>query len=184
MARHRTTPRRRRVFVGTEGESERSFAAWLQQLCDTNRRPPLHLDISLGSGGDGVRVVEDAATRYRRRSSQRGLFSAGLVLLDADRLDEDRQRGRDPEMAARGTGLRLVLLRPNLEGVLARLFPGNERRQLSIQDTEGVLRVQWPEYRKPATALELGRRFRLDDLRRAAAYDDALGTLLAVLGLS
>lgn len=184
MARHRTTPRRRRIFVGTEGESERSFAAWLQHLCDANGRFPIHLDVSLGSGGDGVQVVEDAAARYRERSSRRGRFSAGLVLLDADRLEEDRRRGRDPAIALRGTSLRLILLEPRIEGVLARLHPGNEARRLLARDAEKTLRAGWPEYRKPASALELSRRFGLDDLRRAAAWDDALGQLLEVLGLS
>ena len=71
MARHRTTPRRRRIFIGTEGESERSFAAWLKQLCDGVATPRVHLDISLGHGGDGLRVVEDAVVDYRKRSTRR-----------------------------------------------------------------------------------------------------------------
>ena len=184
MARYRTTPRRRRIFVGTEGESERSFAAWLKQLCDEAAPSRVHLDVSLGHGGDGQRVVEDAVGEYRRRSTRHGKFSDALVLLDADRLEDDRRHGRDPADAVRGTDLRLVLLRPNLEGVLARLHRGYEARRFSARDAARILHAEWPEYRKPASAYELRRRFGLGDMRRASAFDAELREILEVLGLT
>ena len=184
MARRQSAPRRRRILVGTEGESERSLAAWLQHLCDASGRLHLHLDTSPGSGGDGFRVVEDAAARYLKRSRQHGRFSDGPVLLDTNRLMDDRRHGRDPMMAVRGTNLRLILLRPNLEGVLARLHVGCEERTLSVQDTTRVLRMHWPDYRKPASAQQLGKRFGLHDLQRASVYDAGLREILELLGLS
>ena len=85
MARLPSIPSRKRIFVGTEGESERAFAAWLQQLCNQQKQP-VHLDISLGSGGDSLQIVEDAVVRYRERSRRHGRFVDGCILLDADRL--------------------------------------------------------------------------------------------------
>ena len=84
----------------------------------------------------------------------------------------------------RGTSLRLVLLRPNLEGVLARLHRGYEARQFSARDAARILHAEWLEYRKPASAYELGRRFGLGDMRRASAFDAELREILEVLGLT
>ena len=50
MARPPSIPRRKRIFVGTEGESERAFAAWLQQLCNQQGQS-VHLDISSAVAG-------------------------------------------------------------------------------------------------------------------------------------
>jgi hypothetical protein len=72
---------------------------------------------------------------------------------------------------------------PNLEGVLLRLHPGQERRKVAPQDAERELRRLWPEYRKPPTAAQLKQRFSVSDLRRAARHDGELRKLLSVVGL-
>lgn len=73
---------------------------------------------------------------------------------------------------------------PNLEGLLLRLHPGCERRNITAGDALAALRRVWPGYAKPATTDQLHRRFKLSDLRRAARHDKELRGLLAVLGLS
>ena len=183
MARLPSIPSRKRIFVGTEGESERAFAAWLQQLCNQQRQP-VHLDISLGSGGDSRQIVEDAVVRYRERSRRHGRFVDGCILLDADRLRRDQRHGRNPETVAGSERLRLVFLKPNLEGLLVRLHPNCENRQLSAHNVEAELRRLWPEYRKPASSYALGQRFGLEDLRRVCRRDEGLASVLKVLGLS
>ena len=144
----------------------------------------MHLDISLGSGGDSRQIVEDAVVRYRERSRRHGRFVDGCILLDADRLRRDQRHGRDPETVAGSERLRLVFLKPNLEGLLVRLHPGCENRQLSTHNVEAELRRLWPEYRKPASSYALGQRFGLEDLRRACRRDEGLASVLKVLGLS
>lgn len=90
---------------------------------------------------------------------------------------------RDAVAAARRYEFRIVLLTPNLEGLLLRLHPGREQTKPVANLAERELRKLWPDYRKPPEARELRRRFLLADLRRAAEHDDHLGTLLEVLGL-
>ena len=135
-------------------------------------------------------AVGDAALRsrhtpweYRERSRLYGRLSAGFILLDADRLEEDRPRGRDPRKAVEPGSPHLVYLKPNLEGLLLRLHPDRAARFATAHDAARLLQTFWPEYVKPIPADALGRRFRLDDLRRAAQCDPGLRGILEMLGL-
>ena len=175
----RRIPKRKRVFVGAEGESERAFAAWLQRLCD-DRGLHLHLDVFVAGGGDGAVVARRCAERCERRRP----YVRRFVLLDADRIPEDRMSDRDPAPVAAKAGIDLILLEPDLEGVLLRLHEGQETRNLARRSAETELRKRWPGYRKPPSADDLEKRFDLGDLRRAAHHDAHLRRLLEGLGLA
>ena len=45
---------------------------------------------------------------YRKRPKLYGKYSAGLIFLDDDRIEEDRQRGRDPFAGLTGEDLNLI----------------------------------------------------------------------------
>ena len=148
------------------------------------RRPiPRRRRIFVAGGGDTRGIVECAVDQRRRRNDSRGQDTAALVFLDADRLTQDRAAGRDPETVAGRRDLQLVYLRPNLEGLLFRLHPDSETQFPGANEARRRLKKLWPEYVKPMPAAALGRRFGLDDLRRAAAYDPDLHDALALLGL-
>lgn len=170
--------RRKRIFVCAEGESERSFAQWLQILCDKNGKH-LHLDIIVAGGGDSLSITRTASHQYNRRKRD-GRFYAGFALLDSDRLQRDSQAGRAPTPE---TGLRLIYMRPNMEGVLLRLHPGMERLSPAVSDANRKLQQRWPNYRKPPSARDLRIRFDIDDLRRAAQNDEGLKWVTITLGL-
>ena len=174
-----TVVRRRRIFVGVEGESERSFAAWLKLLCD-NEDLHVHLDVRVCSGGDSLAIVQSAERQYDIRTRTRGRFSAGLVFLDSDRLQQDIAAGRDPTGVGR---LMQIYLKPNLEGLLLRLYAGEEAQNRSAGEVKRVLKRRWPDYDKPPAARLIARRFSLTDLRRAARHDSVLRLLLEQLGL-
>lgn len=179
----RSIPKRTRIFVGAEGESERSFAAWLQGLCDSEGRH-LHLDIVVAGGRSSAKIVETCASRCRERSRKHGPYRTRLVLLDCDRLEDRQQNEADPRPSADGAGIELVFLKPDLEGVLVRLHKGQQARRLATaKGAERALKRLWPEYRKPAPAAALRERFDLDRLRRAAGHDDQLRRLAELLGL-
>lgn len=171
--------RRRRIFVGVEGESERSFAAWLKLLCD-NEDCHVHLDVRVCSGGDTLSIVQSAERQYDIRTRTRGRFSAGLVLLDSDRLQQDIAAGRDPTGVGR---LTQIYLRPNLEGLFLRLHAGEEAQNRSVSKVKRALKRHWPDYDKPPAARLIARRFNVADLRRAARYDSVLRLLLEHVGL-
>ena len=182
MARRRLGPRRKRIFVAAEGEGERALATWLQILCD-EQGLHVHLDIDVAGGGDTRSVVEFAVGRRRQRIRSKGGDKGALVLLDADRLAQDRAAGRRPEAVKGQEELQLIYLVPNLEGMLVRLYSGCEAQCIAANDAERRLRQWWSDYRKPVSASMLTKRFGLSDLQRAAAHDFHLRDLLTLLGL-
>ena len=181
MARRPAIPPRKAFFLGAEGPSERGFIRFLQLCCD-HAGLHVHLKVVEGSGGDSSVVVEEAG-RALVRSSSRRQFVDKLVLLDADRAARNPKERHEASNAARRYGLRLVYLRPNMEGLLVRLHPGRETSTVPARDALRQLRRLWPEYRKPPTADQLAQRFTLDDLKRAARHDDQLGRLLRIVGV-
>ena len=182
MPRQPLIPKRKRFFIGAEGKSERSFARWLERLRN-NPNPDVHLDIIVCDGGDGLAAAEYAVKRYRERAREHGKFDAGLILIDSDRIEEDRSHGRNPETVLKDESLCLAYMRPNLEGVLLRLHRDHEQEFVAADKTLWALRKQWPEYRKPASADALDARFDLNDLQRAARHDDELRKILVTLEL-
>ena len=179
MRRYRVEPRRV-IFIGVEGTSDRAFITFLQNCCD-EKGLHLHLNVGLGYGGDSVVVVEEAA-RYLNRYFERRDISDRLVLLDSDRITQDKQAGRDAQSVASEKNLELIFLHPNLEGLLLRLHEGYESRKI-VNNAEVELRKVWPEYSKQLTADQLRLRFALSDLQRAARHDNELKRLLEILGL-
>ena len=182
MRRRSGIARRRVIFVGVEGKSDRAFVQFLRRCCD-EKRLHLHLDVKPGNGGDSVDVV-DAAGRYLRRHAGRRHIKHRLVLLDADRLKQDQQADRDAFAVARAWRLKIILQKPNLEGVLLRLHEGHEQRRIRSEVADRALRKRWPDYTKGSlSAVQLRRRFSLRDVQRAAAHDEQLRELLEILGL-
>ena len=179
MRRYRV-PLRRVIFIGVEGMSDRAFVRFLQNCCD-EKGLHLHLNTKPADGGDSVVVVEEAA-RYLNRHFERRDISDKLVLLDADRIRQDKQAGRDAQSVASKENLELIFLHPNLEGLLLRLHEGHESRKI-VNNAEAELRKVWPEYSKQLTADHLRQRFTLSDLQRAARHDNELKRLLEILRL-
>ena len=173
--------RRQAILVGTEGPSERAFVRFVQHCCDESKLE-VHLKVWLGNGGDSLSVVEQM-NRYIRMNSSEREFSRRLVLLDQDRIDQDRQTGRDAFAAASTSNIQIVLQVPDLEGVLLRLHKGQEQRFVPSGGSEQALRKVWTKYRKPPQKDDLIRRFTVSDLRRAARHDRYLRELLTVVGL-
>ena len=182
MGRRGGIQRRRVVFIGVEGKSDRAFVNFLARICD-DERLHLHLDVKPGSGGDSVAVVDEAGRRLSRHPDRRAIRQR-LVLLDSDRIETDRKAGRDARATASTWGLEVVLMMPKLEGLLIRLHTGHETRAVTARKAETELRKLWPGYEKGSlTSQELKRRFGLPDLKRAAQHDEELRKLLGALEL-
>ena len=178
--RRNKVERRRVIFIGIEGVSDRAFVTFLQNCCD-EKGLHLHLNTKPADGGDSVVVVEEAA-RYLNRHPGRRDISDRLVLLDSDRIRQDKQAGRDAQSVASKKNLKLIFLHPNLEGLLLRLHEGHERK-INVNNAMAELKKVWPEYSKQLTADQLRQRFTLSDLQRAARHDNELKRLLEILGL-
>lgn len=173
---------RRVIFIGVEGRSDRAFAQFLRRCCDKEGRH-LHVAIKTGHGGDSVDVVKETTRHLTRHPGKRDI-SAKLVLPDGDRIEQDRQAGRDAQAVASESGLKIIFQNPNMEGLLLRLHQRHENRQIAAGNSMEELCKVWPEYRKSSlTADQLTGRFDVSDVQRAARHDDDLRTLLDMLGL-
>lgn len=171
---------RKAFLIGVEGRSDEAFIAFLQRCCDREGLH-VHLRASAAGGGSSRAVVEQAARALGRLPRRQ--FADRLVLLDADRVEQDPREQQETSTAARRHGLRLVYFRPNLEGLLVRLHLGRERSRVTAGQALRELRRLWPDYTKSLTADALTQRFTPVDLRRAARHDDQLRTLLRIVGV-
>lgn len=62
----------------------------------------------MSGGGDSRSIVDDAVEQLDRQSDTRIDPTTTLVLLDFDRVLEDRKNGSDPEMAKGREKLQLI----------------------------------------------------------------------------
>ncbi len=172
-------------FLAVEGDSEQSFIAWLQQLCDnTNVSPLAHLDCVPLNGGGYKTMFRDTLDLRARKNRNRA--KATVLLVDADRA-ERRDDGWSLEQLGRETekkNIMLCLQRPNHEGLLYRMFPGKQSLQPDSSNAKASLKKIWPEYeKKKVNASTLGKKFSLEDLQRTAKADAELKKLLSLIGL-
>lgn len=186
MRRHRASIlRRRRVFAGCEGESERGYIAWLQQVLDVQRRDT-HLEAVLlkPGAGDPPAVIDLALRRLVERERAVGeRYRMRLVLLDADRRDEAPERRDAALHRARAAGLRLIWQEPCHEAFLLRHLPGRAAHRPPTSALAGAaLQSLWPDYAKGMSAARLAARLGLADLRRALRVEATLRAFLAALG--
>ena len=142
----------------------------------------IHLRVETANGGDSLKIVQETVRSLRKRSGKREIKD-GVVLLDADRIAQDLRAGKDAAAAAARSGFELILMTPNLEGLLLRLHPDREQSKPDAKRAERELRRLWHDYTKPPDVRQLKLRFQLPDLQRAAKHDDQLRTLLGIIGL-
>ena len=174
---------RRRFFVACEGESEESFIKWISGLAEA-RNLNLHLHPVNLEGGGFRKMLEQAVMREARERKQNGPFRGRFLLLDADRVADDPWSIEKLRTEAGQNGFTTILQQPNFEGVLLRMHEGCERDFLCKAATESRLKSRWPHYRKAMDALELARKFNLEDLLRAGRADPFLAELLKRLGFA
>ncbi|MFA7504698.1 MAG: RloB domain-containing protein [Burkholderiaceae bacterium] len=174
------------MFVGCEGESERSYGAFLTRLIEEGELA-VHLDtvVLQPGGGDPCAIVELAVQRIAQKQKNRGEpYDRKIVLLDADRLGAVPDRDQRLLQISRREDLHLVWQRPCHEAMLLRHIDGCA--QLAPPDSTAAvreLRRRWDDYRKGMSAARLAERLDLDAVARAAAVENDLAVFLAEIGL-
>lgn len=174
---------RRRVFVGCEGPSERSYSRWLQAQCDRTGLH-IHLDTHLAGGGDPLAIVEASISAMRRKERALGRYQLKIVLLDSDKLGRDPRRDALIAPRAARAGVRLLYQEWEHEALLLRHFPRHGDKRPPAGQGERALRRVWRTYRKPADALELNQKLDASALHRAMAVEIELARFLQELGFA
>ncbi|HEY0148123.1 MAG TPA: hypothetical protein VGB70_03890 [Allosphingosinicella sp.] len=177
----RPVPQRTRFFVAGEGDSEYSYALFLQRLAD-QLGLHIYLDRSIGGGGDPLATVEQAVEDLRkglRRGSYRGRF----VLLDADLIGRDPNRDQKMRNLCARWQLDLILQDCDHEAVLLRHYNGHQTRRPPAGSAETELRRVWQGYSKPMAADDLLKQFGITDVRRVAGVEPDFQRMFRALGL-
>lgn len=180
--RRNLIPQRRRIFVGCEGESERSYVTLISRLLEERHRR-VHLDpVPLG-GGDPLGILEKALRQLDRRARQREPYAAQAILLDADKRRHDAKRSAQAASLAAQCNVHLIWQDPSHEALLLRHLPGCEQlRPPTAQHAMTELRRRWPDYEKGMPAVRLATCLGREAVLRAASVDGELCAFLDRIG--
>lgn len=176
--------KQRKVYlIAAEGESERSFVRWIQDLCDNNGCH-VHLDcIKLNGGGYEV-MLNAAVDSSIRRGKNKTKPAEQILLVDADRgiLGEDSWSQEKLRCEGLKKGYKVIFLDPNLEGVLVKMLKKNVT-EIHPYEVENQLKQLWKDYQKPESRWSLKAKLSLDMLLITSKIDGELQSFLKMIGL-
>jgi len=182
MSGRRMIERRSRIFLGCEGESEQGYGVFLQRLADAATLN-IHIVIkNLQPAGDPLALAQKAVLIFDKEDQKAALIGKA-IMLDADRLSEAQDRGRQAlELLARER-FTTIWQRPDHEGLLLRHFAGHEHDDPQRGRSMQALQALWPGYHKNMAAADLQRGLTLEHVARAARVTPELMSLLRMIGL-
>lgn len=182
MNGRRKIERRRRIFLGCEGESEQGYGVLLQRLADSAGLK-VHIVVkNLQPAGDPLALAEKAVRQFEK-DGRKALFIGKAIILDADRLTEPPDRGARSLALLKQEGFTAIWQQPDHEGLLLRHFSGHEYDNPPRGNAMNALRAVWPNYRKNMAAADLQRQITLVHVERAAGVIPELKAFLSQIGL-
>ncbi len=185
MRRRPIVPRKRRFFVACEGESEQGYIAFLQRIADEQGLYVHLLSRVMHSSGDPLAKVERAIDEiHREQKGGKPQFVEKFLLFDTDVLGQNPDRDCRMEAISAKHGLTLVPQDCCFEAFLLRHFPGHQADDPQGNDHAWRrLREVWPSYEKNASAQDIARVLRMDQVfdaarnRRHAAFAGLLRSI-------
>ena len=173
---------RKRIFLGPEGFSERSYGRYLQQIADYHNLP-IHIDCNnVTGGGDPLKVVEKSIYLMERNSRNHGNYPVKAVMLDSDKLGLSFDRDNKIRPLALDSDIQLLYSSPNFEAFLLRHFPGCESKRPPADTALSELKKVWPDYSKGIDAKSLFNKLGEDGLIWACTVEDSLRDFLIGIG--
>lgn len=178
-------PQRIRIYLGCEGPSEQSYGKRLNEIADA---AGLHLyfdnDVLQPGGGDPLELVKLAISHIDQKRRKRGDFTHRAILLDRDKLSQNREWEQQIVRLAQEHELHLLWQDPCHETFLLRHLDG----QLTARPPTADLALQalkriWPEYYKGMPAAQLAVKIDLQAIQRVRAVEPGLATFLNQIGL-
>jgi len=182
MAHHAKVPKRpqlKRVFLGCEGDSERSYGAWLQAVAeDNNIRITIDTYPDTGGGNQPYDIIERCISEMLLRERRYGPYFARAILLDSDNINNDLEQNNSAIERARAHNVRVVLQDFEHEAFLLRHIAGHEHTRPNKGEGRAALQNAWPEYRRKFGKVQLYDKFGLEDLRRVCIVEAELREFL------
>ena len=173
---------RKRIFLGSEGISERNYGRYLQQIADYHNLP-IHIDCDyVTGGGDPLKVVQESIRLMKRNSRNHGDYLVKVVMLDSDKLGRSTDRDNKIRPLAADHDVKLLYSNPNFEAFLLRHFPGCESKKPPAETSLSELEKVWPAYLKGIDARSIYIQLGEDGLVRACTVEDSLRDFLTVIG--
>lgn len=177
-------PLRTRIFLGCQGDSERSYGTFLHRLVANEGR--LHIDAVLlqPGAGDPLDTVRRAKTIIREKERRDGSpYKYRAVILDRDQIGLSPDRDAQIPHITRPLKIRLIWQTPCHESFLLRHIEGCQTLRPS---TSGGALAQlcgrWPDYHKGMPADYLLGKISFDDLRRVCTVERELAQFLDEIG--
>jgi hypothetical protein len=176
---------RRRIFIGCEGDSERSYIALVRRIVDDVHQK-VYLDAQLLQPGGGdpldlVRRAEEVITKIERTRER---YDHKYLLIDRDKFGRSPERDQQIQAILNRIDARIIWQDPAHEALILRHLPEcATRRPPSTQIATQQLRREWPEYEKPMSAMRLASRIDIEALRRAAEGENELRAFFALIEL-
>lgn len=174
---------RRRIFVGCEGEGERSYITLISRILD-DLHQKVHLDPQplQPGGGDPLDLVLRAEEVIKRVERTREPYDEKYLLIDHDKYGVSTDRDRKIPAILNRIDAVIIWQRPAREGFLLRHLAGCAMRQPpTTQIAMQQLLQQWPEYEKNMSAGQLATRIDIEALRRAMVVEDELRAFLIAI---
>lgn len=173
---------RKRIFLGSEGSSERSYGQYLKLIADAHSLP-IHIDCNyVTSGGDPLKVVQEAIKLMKRNSRNHGDYLIKAIMLDSDKLGQSIDRDKKIRPLISGGEIKLLYSEPNYEAFLLRHFPGCENKRPPAKTAFSEIKKVWPEYYKGIDAKSIYKMLSEDGLLRACTVEDSLRDFLINIG--
>ncbi len=173
---------RKRIFLGSEGISERNYGRYLQQIADYHKLP-IHIDCDyVIGGGDPLKVVQESIKLMRRNSRNHGDYLVKVVMLDSDKLGHSKDRDNKISPLVANGEIKLIYSAPNFEAFLLRHFPGCEIKRPPADVSLSELEKVWPKYFKGIDAKSIYKQLGEDGLIQACTVEDSLRDFLTSIG--
>lgn len=158
---------RKRILVGCEGESEKSYITALSRLLDEKHKK-IHLDPVCLDGGDFLYLVERCEEHLVKVARNRDSYQLKMLLLDTDRLGQNVKRDDAAKKKAASLSLSLIWQNPCHEALLLNHFSGFEKyAPKGVQDARTKLRSQWTSYTKGLPARTLLQKLTRENILAA-----------------
>ena len=176
---------RRRIFVGCESDSEVSYIARVRRVVDdVHQKVYLDAQPLQPGGGDPLDLARRAEEVIRKGERNREPYVERYLLIDRYRFGGSPERDQRMRVILNRINARVIWQDPAHEAFVLRHLPGCAmRRPPSTEVAMRHLRQEWPEYKKPMSAMQLANRIDLEALRRAAEVEDELRAFFTSIDL-